>query len=86
MKHSGLDYLSLSSHAEKISTNEKKRFIWYALGTNSWILLVVEAGSFMVASSTISIDENDYIIGRGNSYKQIKYVMQKIEKTLKWQT
>jgi len=57
--------------------------LWEPIVGYSWL---VEAGSFMVASSTISIDENDDIIGRGNSYKQIKYVMQKIEKTLKWQT
>lgn len=43
---------------------------------------LVKFGSFVFVSGTTAIDENGNVVGVGNSYKQTKYIIQKIEKSL----
>ncbi len=44
---------------------------------------VVKIGNLVFVSGTTSVDEDGNIIGAGDVYTQTKFVLQKIEKTLK---
>lgn len=44
---------------------------------------LVKFGSFVFVSGTTAIDENGNVVGAGNFYEQTKYIIQKIEKSLK---
>jgi enamine deaminase RidA (YjgF/YER057c/UK114 family) len=59
----------------KISSGAKWEFI---VGYSR----VVKAGNRIIVGGTTAIDENNDIIGKGDSYTQTKYIFQKIEKYL----
>src|SRR3954471_4732799 len=42
----------------------------------------VQIGNMMEISGTVALDENGAIVGKGDFYKQAKFILQKVEKIL----
>jgi enamine deaminase RidA (YjgF/YER057c/UK114 family) len=42
----------------------------------------VQVGNIMEISGTVSLDENGAIVGKGDFYKQARFILQKVEKIL----
>ena len=42
----------------------------------------VKIGNIIEVTGTVSVDENDNIVGEGDAYHQTKFIIQKIEKVL----